>query len=388
MKRGFAVVIGVLGIAGAACVPDPNGTTTTTTTTPGGSNTAPAIASFAPTRASAPAPLTTAFRWTISDADGDPLTCSLDTNDNGVVDINIPNCTSSSIRSFTYAGSELGTITARLTVSDGQSSTAATTTVSVSSASSDQFDITLRLAAGMTATQQAAFTDAAARWSDIIRTGLAPVTVNLPADACGTGAPAFIGSIDDVMIDAAVTPIDGVGSILGSAGPCYTRSSNGLPVYGVMKFDSVDIASLEAGGQLDEVILHEMGHVLGIGTVWDSKVTGLGGSDPEYTGQIAVGTYQAIGGGSTVPVENTGGAGTRDGHWREATFDNELMTGWLDAGYNPLSKITIGALSDLGYGVTLNVADPYGVPLLRSSNAVEDHDEDFHLTTLKPIGSL
>ena len=124
MKRGFAVVIGVLGIAGAACVPDPNGTTTTTTTTPGGSNTAPAIASFAPTRASAPAPLTTAFRWTISDADGDPLTCSLDTNDNGVVDINIPNCTSSSIRSFTYAGSELGTITARLTVSDGQSSTA------------------------------------------------------------------------------------------------------------------------------------------------------------------------------------------------------------------------------------------------------------------------
>ena len=64
------------------------------------------------------------------------------------------------------------------------------------------------------------------------------------------------------------------------------------------------------------------------------------------------------------------------------------MTGWLDAGYNPLSKITIGALSDLGYGVTLNVADPYGVPLLRSSNAVEDHDEDFHLTTLKPIGSL
>ena len=35
-----------------------------------------------------------------------------------------------------------------------------------------------------------------------------------------------------------------------------------------MQFDSADLASMEASGSLYGVILHEMGHVLGIGTSW------------------------------------------------------------------------------------------------------------------------
>jgi hypothetical protein len=29
-----------------------------------------------------------------------------------------------------------------------------------------------------------------------------------------------------------------------------------------------------------------------------------------------------------VPVENSGGSGTRDAHWRESEFGNEVMTGY------------------------------------------------------------
>jgi hypothetical protein len=63
-----------------------------------------------------------------------------------------------------------------------------------------------------------------------------------------------------------------------------------------------------------------------------------------------------------VPVENTGGAGTRDSHWRESTFNNELMTGYLNNGSNPLSRITVASLADIGYQVDISRADAYSPP--------------------------
>jgi hypothetical protein len=54
-----------------------------------------------------------------------------------------------------------------------------------------------------------------------------------------------------------------------------------------------------------------------------------------------------------VPVEDCVGipgcgAGTINSHWKEPTFRNELMTGYLNAGINPFSKMTIQSLADLG----------------------------------------
>src|SRR6185503_5729374 len=70
---------------------------------------------------------------------------------------------------------------------------------------------------------------------------------------------------------------------------------------------------------------------------------------------------------SNVPVENSGGAGTADSHWRETTFGSELMTGYVNLGGMPLSAITVGSLSDLGYVVTPLSADPYSVPTIGAS---------------------
>jgi hypothetical protein len=60
-----------------------------------------------------------------------------------------------------------------------------------------------------------------------------------------------------------------------------------------------------------------------------------------------------------VPVENTGGPGTRGSHWRESVFGNELMTGFIDAGSNPLSAVTAASLRDEGYLVDDAQSDPF-----------------------------
>ena len=65
--------------------------------------------------------------------------------------------------------------------------------------------------------------------------------------------------------------------------------------------------------------------------------------------------------GNKVPVEDLGGYGTADAHWRESVFDNELMTGYINYGPNPLSVVTIASLADLGYSVDMNQADPYSI---------------------------
>ncbi|MCA8986492.1 MAG: right-handed parallel beta-helix repeat-containing protein, partial [Planctomycetaceae bacterium] len=217
-----------------------------------------------------------------------------------------------------------------------------------------QFNIEVVFLGGLTASQQAIFQSAADRWAEII-----------------VGDLPDVGAIDDVQITAEGLAIDGVNGILGQAGPTALRNGSNLPFQGLMEFDSADLAALEASGQLEDVILHEMGHVLGIGTIWNlqgllqNPSFGDGVTDTRFTGALATTQYNTIFGvtDTGVPVENSGGPGTADGHWRESILDNELMTGFLNSpGPNPLSRITAGSLQDLGYIVNLNKADFYADP--------------------------
>lgn len=214
------------------------------------------------------------------------------------------------------------------------------------------FQITLTFS-GLTASQITIFNQAAARWSQII-------TGDLP-NATYQGQ-----TVDDVLISASGVAIDGTGNVLGQAGPDAFRSGSFLPYHGTMEFDTADLASMQANGELFDVILHEMGHVLGIGTIWDTKglLSGAGGSNPLFTGAQATAAYNSIFGTSAagVPVENTGGGGTRDSHWRESVFGNELMTGWINTAPNPLSRVTAASLADLGYTVNMAAADVYTRP--------------------------
>ena len=212
------------------------------------------------------------------------------------------------------------------------------------------FDIQFRFT-GLSASLQAVFEQAAAKWESVI-------TGDLPS-ATYAGV-----AVDDLLIDASGVAIDGTGNVLGQAGPDAFRSGSRLPYHGEMEFDTADLASMQANGTLLGVIEHEMGHVLGIGTLWSTKglLSGANTTNPIFVGAQATAAYNSIFGTNAagVPVENTGGSGTRNSHWRESTFGNELMTGWVGPGSNmPLSRITIGSLADIGYTVNYAAADPY-----------------------------
>ncbi len=214
-----------------------------------------------------------------------------------------------------------------------------------------EFSIDVRFLGGLTASQRQVFETAAARWSEVIIGDLPEATVDGE-------------TVDDVVIEARGASIDGSGGVLGRAGPTRIRVPSFLPIKGIMEFDIGDLSRMEADGSLINVIVHEMGHVLGIGTLWSHHglLLGAGTSNPMFTGRRAMEEFAVLRGAAApepVPVANTGGPGTRDGHWREAVFGNELMTGFLDAGENPLARLTIGSLEDLGYAVNFNSADPF-----------------------------
>lgn len=228
--------------------------------------------------------------------------------------------------------------------------------------STSPYAITIRYLATASARQQQAVTNAIRRWESVITRDVMGIPVNAAADACWEGQPAINERVDDILIFVELIEIDGAGKILGEAGPCYVRSDNGLPVVGHLKLDAADLRQMESYGTLDDVVLHEIGHVLGIGTLWPDKglLQGSGSADPSFLGANAISAYRTMGGMlAVVPVENTGGTGTRDGHWRESVFGNELMTGWVNNSNNPLSEMTIGSLIDMGYSADAAAAGSF-----------------------------
>lgn len=214
--------------------------------------------------------------------------------------------------------------------------------------------VTFTNPAGFTASQRDVFARAAARWEQIIVGDLPDVF-----------DPATGQRIDDVLIEASALDIDGEDGILGGAGPREFRpGAKGLPWKGEMVFDTADLVSLEARGELDDVIVHEMAHVLGFGTAWGRQGL-VSETATVFTGVNAVREYNALFGQTAtgVPLEVEGGPGTAGGHWSDDLFGNELMTGFLNPGVpNPISRVTVGQFEDLGYRVDYSKADAF-VPI-------------------------
>ncbi|WPJ97403.1 hypothetical protein SH580_06730 [Coraliomargarita algicola] len=189
-----------------------------------------------------------------------------------------------------------------------------------------------------------------------------------------------------VLVNVNLSEIDGAGGVLGSAGPTYGNFGGTFveTTEGDMTFDTVDIDSLVAAGIFDSVIRHELGHVLGLGTLWGLNGVYSSGTG-QYTGAAALSAFQIEfdqAGASYIPVELDGGAGTANGHWNmgvdlgtyeEAdsrddpgdgivytsinnglTLDNELMTGYL-TGEAWLSNTTLQSFYDIGYEVALDI---------------------------------
>ena len=298
--------------------------------------------------------------------------------------------------SFATADLAPGMHTVTLAVTDSDDNEAkATVLVIVKPPAEAGFQIHARNSEGveLSPAQRTAVEAAVAKLQAVIVGDIPNVTsFEFNGGSCGGAAvPPLDESIDDVIIYLEFVPIDGPGGTIGSAGPCIVRTSGGqstaFSVLGGMRFDTADLQTLDALGLLEDIVLHEMMHVLGFGIFWDGIVvppstvpdTFLvqpsepsndnyveGMTDTHFDGANAIAQFQSIGGntytgGAIVPVENdtaTFGMGSLDGHWREGVFDEEIMTTAANQ-ENPLSVVTIGQFEDLGYDVDYDAADPY-----------------------------
>ena len=217
----------------------------------------------------------------------------------------------------------------------------------------------------------------------------------------------------------------GPGGGLAFAGPTMINVETKLPTSGRMSFDLQDLNG--SGANLDGQIipgtgyskmyytaLHEIAHALGLGTFWqlaiyysngqpllernwlydavtmqplpDDADLLTGSERPIYVGPVGsagvrefnkIANITALG----VPIEDDGGPGTALGHLEEGHetisipladgsyimtetgMGNEIMTGWIDSGDMPISKITVGMLEDIGWSVNYNAADPFTLDL-------------------------
>ena len=228
-----------------------------------------------------------------------------------------------------------------------------------------EFDVEVRFTDNsLTASQQAVFSLAANRWSQLIIGDIPDVFV------------AGFGWVDDVVIDATAAVIDGAGvggfNIVGQAGPTFFRGGSFLPARGTMTFDVADIVAQQTNGTFFDLVLHEMGHVLGFGAIWNAlnliqnpvqfnaAGVALPPNNPQFTGANATNEFNALTGGAalSVPVENVGGLGTVNSHWRQTIFPNDILNGIIGAaGTNPISRLTTAAFWDMGYVVNLLASD-------------------------------
>lgn len=232
------------------------------------------------------------------------------------------------------------------------------------------FNIEISFSGTWTVALQQSFLDAADLLSTIILGDITDVFYNGQV-------------IDDVRIDATLTDIDGAGGILGQAGPTAYRTADYLPALGIMEFDIADAEDFDAIAMFNDIVFHEMVHVLGFGTMWDfmGLVTENADGTLEFNGANANLAFDAEFGAGPVSVETDGGAGTAGGHWNEGgagdtdsfAFSNEIMTGYIDIDGNYLSNTSIAALEDMGYETVFDPNDPLGATAGLDLSIFADH---------------
>lgn len=237
------------------------------------------------------------------------------------------------------------------------------------------FDIEIRFDAMVTEPRRAAVLEAAELWMSVLAdTELPDVPVDDHIECHGARTTEPLGTIDDLLILVEFRDIDGPGRTLAQAGTCRLRDGSMLPVASVAFFDAADFDDLIDSGDATELAAHEIAHALGFGVLWRplgllrNPAFGVGAIDAHFVGPLAIAAFDAAGGadymgGAKVPVENLGGSGSANLHWRGSVLGGELMRPLNRIGSpETFSAITIQSLADLGYVVDMSLAEPYTIP--------------------------
>ncbi|MFD3191422.1 hypothetical protein ACFMPD_14250 [Sedimentitalea sp. HM32M-2] len=198
------------------------------------------------------------------------------------------------------------------------------------------FNIEIEFTGSWTDTYKQIVKDAAEHFSDII-----------------TGDIASYNGVDDFKLLAIMNDVDGAGGILGVGGTMTERPGSYLPSNGFLRIDQADAAGQLQQGTLQDVVLHEVMHSLGFGTIWSELglVQSIGGS-MRFTGANAIQAYNDDFAdiAANDPYASQGVKISGDGsHWDHATFTHEVMTPSIYGSGNYISDMSIAALQDMGY---------------------------------------
>lgn len=160
------------------------------------------------------------------------------------------------------------------------------------------------------------------------------------------------GGVDDVHFRVILNDIDGSGGILGVGGSLADRPDSSLPYESFIRLDASDIAA-QLGGNLNDIVFHELLHGLGFGTEWQEMglIDTIGG-EPRFIGQNAIAAYNAFfpNVAAADQYSDQGVPLSGDGaHWDHGDFTNEIMTPSLYPSNNVVSEMTLAALEDMGY---------------------------------------
>ena len=245
----------------------------------------------------------------------------------------------------------------------------------------DPFNIELVFVSDFTDARKDVMQQAARRWETIITKGLPDVnfSTNPHSLSFGDGTIVVDDTVDDLRIfvykDATVT--------VGVGGLSYVRSGNptGLPAIGRVWIGAPFLTRRQREEPLwqeerllRDLMLHEIAHVLGYGSLWrESGLVHELSGDTYFSGELAIQAFNAAGGenysGNKVPVVfgDLGGC-SAGSHWRDDVFRGldrqfgaEVMEPVMEREH-ALSAITIQSLADLGYVVDVSRADPYKLP--------------------------
>ena len=232
-----------------------------------------------------------------------------------------------------------------------KSTPTAYTSTPLTTSSADDFSIKVKLGAGtknFTAGMKAAIEDAADIWEDAISQSNFSNGHTLTIEVRGENLGA-----------------NGFEAKAGPEARTLRKDTNGnlLPTEGNSTVNTNDKTFKRFANNREyftNLMAHEFGHVMGIGTLWkinDLIDTRLGGYRANTQAGNVYNTGKKI--RTNIPLTTGQGKGSDDLHWREEVFDNELMTheGESIGSSEPLSIMTLASLEDIGWNVDYRVAD-------------------------------
>lgn len=212
---------------------------------------------------------------------------------------------------------------------------------------------------------------AAQQWSHVV--------LGWPASPDGTPSELLIKVVFKELANAEEVARVDTAELLSHlvAGP----NGESFPTQGTITIDLRDMKRLlNDQPRFKDTIVHEIGHVLGLGTLFEmAGMVSKAGGDYWYTGQYGCEAYAQLlglpdGSQENVPLKKVDdGKSTPAFHWDEEALEKDIMSTLLDqpgvAGssrrrpndspanrINVISIVSAGALKDLGYVVDLSKA--------------------------------